>query len=171
MMEDFCVLLFIAGLDTVINGMGFGIHHLAQDQAMQARLRAEPALIGEAMEEFLRRYTFVSSQRRMAKDAMIAGQTLKEGDSVILFWPAADLDPRRFVQPELCDVDREDKAHAAFGAGPHRCLGSHLARIELQIVYEQMLSRLPTFRLDPDKPATFRTGNIIAVETLSLLWG
>jgi cytochrome P450 len=65
---------------------------------------------------------------------------------------------------------RQEKAHIAFGVGPHRCLGSHLARIELQIIYERMLARLPTFRLDPANPARFHGGNIIAMDTLPLRW-
>jgi cytochrome P450 len=60
--------------------------------------------------------------------------------------------------------------HIAFGVGPHRCLGSHLARIELQIVYEQMLARLPEFRLDENKPAKFHGGNIIAIDSLPIRW-
>jgi cytochrome P450 len=60
--------------------------------------------------------------------------------------------------------------HIAFGAGPHRCLGSHLARIELQVIYEQMLARLPPFRLDETKPAKFHAGNIIAIDSLSIRW-
>ena len=68
-------------------------------------------------------------------------------------------------------MEREDKVHIAFGAGPHRgCLGSHLARIELQVLYEQMLARLPEFRLDDSKPVKFHAGNIIAIDSLPLRW-
>jgi cytochrome P450 len=170
LMEDYAVLLFIAGLDTVINGMGFGIRHLATDPDLQARLRAEPGLIIEAAEELLRRYSFTIPMRRVAQDTKLGGFDLKAGDWLALYIPGADLDPREFDRPEQFDLDRENKVHVAFGVGPHRCLGAHLARVELQVLYQQMLKRLPTFRLDPDKPATFHSGNIIAFDSLPIRW-
>jgi cytochrome P450 len=170
MMENFGVLLFIAGLDTVINGMGFGIRHLARNPAFQNELRANPKLIVEAAEELLRRYTFTVPVRRVAHDTELGGQALKANDLVMIFLPGADLDPREFPNPEVFDIKRENNVHIAFGAGPHRCLGSHLARIELQVVYEQMLARLPEFRLDETKPAKFHGGNIIAIDSLSIRW-
>lgn len=170
LMEDYCNLLFIAGLDTVINGMGYGIRHLAQDQATQSALRADPKKIPEALDEVLRRYTFTIPPRRVAKDTQLGGQFLKAGDFLMLYLPAADLDPRAFKAPEVFDLNREQKTHIAFGAGPHRCLGSHLARVELQVLYTEMLKRFPTFRLDPDKPVQFRGGNIIAIDSLPIRW-
>ncbi|GLR66992.1 cytochrome P450 [Acidocella aquatica] len=169
-MEDFGVLLFIAGLDTVINGMGFGVRHLASNPELQNKLRANPKLIPEAAEELLRRYTFTVPSRRLAKDAEFAGWTMKEDERLMIFLPAADLDTREFPDPEVFDLNRENKVHIAFGAGPHRCLGSHLARIELQIIYEQMLARLPEFRLDTAKPIKFHAGNIIAIDSLPIRW-
>ena len=170
LMEDYCILLFIAGLDTVINGLGHGVRHFAMHPELQAQLRANPALIPEAAEELLRRYSFVAPVRRLAKDTELGGRRLKQGDKVILYLPAADLDEREFAQPEKFDLDRPNKVHAAFGVGPHRCLGSHLARLELQIVYEQMLARLPAFRVDPDKATKFHAGPIIAIDALPLRW-
>ncbi|KHK90140.1 cytochrome P450 [Novosphingobium malaysiense] len=170
LMEDFGVLLFIAGLDTVINGMGYGIRHLARNPDFQARLRDNPKLIVEAAEEILRRYTFTVPTRRVTRDVEFAGQQMKENDRIMLFLPGADLDPREFANPEVYDMERENNVHIAFGVGPHRCLGSHLARIELQVIYEQMLARLPEFRLDPEQPARFRGGNILAMEALPIRW-
>ncbi len=168
--DDYCVLLFIAGLDTVMNGMGFGVHHLAQDLALQEQLRANSKLIPEASEELLRRYSFVIPNRRVTKAAMFNGAPLQEGDRVMLFLPAADLDKNEFPNPENFDLKREHKVHIVFNAGPHRCLGSHLARLELQILYEQLLARLPAFRLDPTRPPAFHCGPIIGVDSLHLTW-
>jgi cytochrome P450 len=170
LMEDYVVLLFIAGLDTVINGIGYGIRHLARNPDFQNELRANPKLIVEAAEELLRRYTFTIPVRRIAKDTEFAGWTMKADELLMIFLPGADLDPREFQSPEVFDMNRENKVHIAFGAGPHRCLGSHLARIELQVAYEQMLARLPTFRLDDSKPVKFHAGNIIAIDSLPLRW-
>ena len=170
LMEDYCVLLFIAGLDTVINGMGFAVRHLAMNPALQGQLRAQPDLIVEAAEEMLRRYSFAVPQRRIGKDCTFAGWEMKENESLVLYYPGANLDPREFAVAEKFDLTRENKVHLAFGAGVHRCLGAHLARVELQVLYSQVLQRLPEFRLDPDKPATFHSGNIIAMDSLAIRW-
>jgi cytochrome P450 len=168
-MENYGVLLFIAGLDTVMNGMGHAARHLAMDLALQDKLRADPSLIAEAAEEMLRRYTFTVPPRRVARDSVFQGVEMKAGEKVDLFLPAADLDPRQFNDPGAYDLDR-DAVHIAFGAGPHRCLGSHLARVELQVLYEELLAGLPQFRLDPEKPPTFHGGPVIGPETLNLIW-
>jgi cytochrome P450 len=169
-MENYGVVLFIAGLDTVMNGMGFGIRHLAQDQALQSQLRANPKTIPEASEELLRRYTFTVPPRKVAKDIVFEGLQMKAGERVMLFLPAADLDPTEFAGSDRFDLTREKKAHIAFNLGPHRCLGSHLARVELQTLYEVMLARLPPFRLDPDRPPNFHGGHVIGVDTLWIVW-
>jgi cytochrome P450 len=168
-MENYAVLLFIAGLDTVMNGMGFGVRHLAQDPELQRTLRADPRRIPVAAEELLRRYTFTVPVRKVRKDVVFEGLQLREGERVMLFLPAADLDPKEFPDSDRLDIQRE-KPHIAFNAGPHRCLGSHLARVELQTLYEQMLERLPEFRLDPQHPPKFHGGNVIGVDSLTLMW-
>jgi cytochrome P450 len=168
-MEDFGVLLFIAGLDTVINGIGFGVRRLASDLDLQDQLRADPALIPDAVEELLRRYSFTIPMRRVAQDIDFFGFPLKENERIAMYLPGADLDPAAFREPERFDMAR-DENHIAFGAGPHRCLGSHLARLELQVLYQEVLARLPTFRLDAERPATFHAGNIIAMDSLPLRW-
>lgn len=170
LMEDFGILLFIGGLDTLINGMGYGIRHLAQNTGLQRELRENPKLIVDAAEEMLRRYTFTVPTRRVAKDVELGGWQMKAGDRLMLYLPGADLDAREFEHPEHYDLSRPNKVHIAFGVGPHRCLGSHLARVELQVLYEQMLARLPEFRLDAAKPVKFHAGNIIAINSLPLRW-
>jgi cytochrome P450 len=170
LMENYGVVLFIAGLDTVMNGMGLGVRHLATDLALQDELRANPKLIPEAAEELLRRYTFTIPVRFVAKDLEFEGIPMKGGERVMLFLPGADLTPSEFPHPEEFDLKRENKVHIAFGGGPHRCLGSHLARVELQILYEEVLAGLPRFRLDPKKPPTFHGGHVIGVDTLDLIW-
>jgi len=169
-MENYSLVLFTAGLDTVINGMSFGIRHLASDLPLQARLRADPKLADEAAEELLRRYTFTVPPRAVAKDQEFFGWPMKKGEQAMLFLPAADLDHRVFPDAGRFDLDRENKVHIAFGAGPHRCLGSHLARVELQLIYERMVSRLPEFRLDPDRPVVFHGGHVIGIDSLPLVW-
>lgn len=169
-MQNYCILLFIAGLDTVMNAMGFGVAHLASHPKLQEELRANPALIPEATEELLRRYSFVLSTRRAAKDMNFAGAEIKAGDRIFLYNPAANVDPEEFPNPGQFDLHREHKAHVTFASGPHRCLGSHLARIELQTLYEEMLARLPQFRMAEDKPVTYRCGPVIGPRDVHIRW-
>ncbi|HEX7856366.1 MAG TPA: cytochrome P450 [Sphingobium sp.] len=168
--ENYAVMLFLAGLDTVFNGMGLGVHHLATNPELQAKLRENPKLIPDAAEEILRRYTFTVPVRFVIQDVEFEGATMKKGERALIFLPAADLDPGEFESPESFDMARENKVHIAFGTGPHRCLGSHLARIELQVLYEEMLKRLPEFSLQPDKQITYHGGNVIGPDELPLIW-
>ncbi|QIG80738.1 cytochrome P450 [Stakelama tenebrarum] len=169
-MENYAVLLFIAGLDTVMNGMGHGVHRLASDLELQARLRAEPKLIPEAAEELLRRYTFTVPVRRVTRDIEFHGAPMQANDRAMLFLPGADLDPTEYKNPAEFNMKRENNVHIAFGGGPHRCLGSHLARIELQILYEELLARMPEFRLDPEHKVTYHGGHVIGPDALWLTW-
>lgn len=170
LMEDYCCLLFVAGLDTVINAMTYGIRHLARNPGLQASLRAKPEAIVEATEELLRLYSFTGPVRRVTRDTELAGCLLREGDIVFVYLGAVDLDSREFPEPGNFDLGRENKNHIIFGAGPHRCLGSHLARIELQTLYGVVLERLPEFRMDPDRRPMFHPGNVLSVSRLPIRW-
>jgi cytochrome P450 len=168
--ENYGVLMFIAGLDTVMQGMGHGVRHMALNPQLQAELRANPALIPDATEELLRRYTFTVPPRRVNRDVVFEGVQMKKDDRAMLFLPGADLDPKEFPDSGQFELNRGGKPHLAFNAGPHRCLGSHLARVELNILYEEVLARLPQFRLDPDRSVKFSGGHIIGVQELYLKW-
>jgi cytochrome P450 len=164
------VILFIAGLDTVVNALGFGVRHLAMDAALQAELRKNPALIPAATEELLRRYAFVAPIRMLKKDAQFHGATLKQGERAMMFIPGASVDPGVYNDPTTFNMRRDNTAHMAFGMGPHFCLGAHLARLELRVMYETLLRKLPEFRLDPDRPPTFHGSIIAGPSTLNLVW-
>lgn len=167
---DFCLLLFIAGLDTVANSLVFGMRHLASDPALQQRLRADPSRIPEAAEELLRCYGVVTVMRIVTRDARFGGVELKAGDRVMLMLAAGNLDPKVFPDPTTFDLDRENKTHIGFNAGPHRCVGSHLARLELRIFYEEWFRRMPTVSIAPAwRPAT-RAGLTLALTSLPIIW-
>ncbi len=168
--ENYAVMLFLAGLDTVVNGMALGAVHLATHPELQAELRANPERISEATEELLRRYTFTLPMRFASTDIDFQGAPIKKGEKIVLFLPGADLDPKAYPEPETFDPNREGTPHIAFGAGPHRCLGSHLARMELNVLYEELLGRLPEFRLDPDKPLRYHGGNVWGPDEVYLVW-
>ncbi|TGD76209.1 cytochrome P450 [Mangrovimicrobium sediminis] len=170
LIEDYIVLLFLAGLDTVVIALSFGVYHLAANPDLQQELRAHPDLIGEASEELLRRYSFTVPVRRVVKETELHGQTLQPDDRVILYLPAVDLDPEEFHEPATVDIHRQRKAHMLFGGGPHHCLGSHLARLELQTLYRVLLERLPPFTLAPDNPPTFHVGMNLSLSSLPIRW-
>jgi hypothetical protein len=145
------VLLMIAGIDTTWSAIGAALWHLASHQDDLRRLVGEPALMDTATEEFLRAYAPVTMARLVAKDCSFAGQSLKEGDWLLLPFPAANRDPAVFADAGQVLIDRAENRHAAFGLGRHRCLGSNLARMELRVALEEWLARYPSFRLtDPD---------------------
>jgi cytochrome P450 len=170
LMLSYCVILFIAGLDTVVNALGFGVRHLATDPALQKALRADPSLISAASEEILRRYAFVAPIRVMKKDIEFQGLQLKEGERVMMFLPSASIDASVHPEPLAFDARREKNTHLTFGAGPHHCLGANLARLELRVMYETILSKLPEFRLDPERPSTFHGSIIAGPASIHLLW-
>ena len=150
--------------------MGFGAGHLAAHPELQEQLRGDPGAIARASKELLRYYAFVGPMRVLTQDHELDGVSLKQGDTVQLFTPASGYDASAYPDPERFDPDREGPQHLAFAFGPHYCLGAHLARLELDTIYEVMLDRLPTFRLDPDHPPTYHGGIIAGVSSLHLVW-
>ena len=166
----YCLLLFAAGLDTVANSLSFTMQHLARDPALQDRLRAEPAMIAEAVEEFLRLYAVANIVRVVGRDGEFGGATLHAGERVLMVLPTGNYDPKRFPDPARFDLDREDKAHISFNSGPHRCVGSHLARLELTLMLQQWFARMPNVEIDPTHRPAMRGGQIMALETLPIVW-
>ena len=132
---------------------------MANNPKLQAELKADPSKVPSATEEILRRYTFTLPPRFVAKDTAFHGITMKKGEKAVLLLPTADLDESEYTSPEGFNLAREN-VHIAFGAGPHRCLGSHLARVELNILYEEMVKRLPEFKLDPSKDVQYHGGPV-----------
>ncbi|MGC1507014.1 cytochrome P450 [Ketobacter sp.] len=170
LMLSYCVILFIAGLDTVVNGLGFGVRHLAMDTELQKELREHPERIPDATEELLRRYAFVAPIRILKKDSVFRDIEMKEGERAMMFIPAASVDEDIYEDPTEFKLGREKNNHLAFGKGPHHCLGSNLARLELKVMYETMLTKLPEFRIDPKNPPTFKGGIISGPSTINLVW-
>jgi cytochrome P450 len=164
--QGVCLLLFIAGLDTVVNAMSFAVRHLAGDPALLARFTSEPNVILTAVEEFLRRYAFTNTCRIVTRDAGHGGVRFREGDMVFLALALAGLDDREIADPLAFDPDRKGLAHKAFGGGPHQCAGRHLARIELRILFEELAKRITNLRLKPGTEPTYRAGFVMAIESL-----
>ncbi len=141
------ILLLIAGTDTTWSAIGSSLWHLAQHPEHVTRLREDPEVMTFAIEEFLRAYAPVTMSRLVAKDHDFHGCPMKKDDWVLLPFPAANRDPKAFEDGDTFIIDREQNRHAAFGLGIHRCLGSNLARLELQIAIEEFVNRFPAFEL------------------------
>jgi cytochrome P450 len=169
-MQAYCLLLFSAGLDTVANALAFSMNHLAGDPELQDRLRVSPELIPEAVEEFLRKFGVPMPARTATSDFEFGGAQIRKGERVMLMIPAANLDPKTFPDPMRFDLGRENKVHIGFNVGPHRCIGSHLARIEIRVLLEEWLRSMPNARRDPEKPIVYRSGLTLAVHELPLVW-
>jgi cytochrome P450 len=161
-------LLLIAGIDTTWSAIGASLWHLAGNPADRSRLVAEPELLPTAMEEFLRAYAPVTMARLVKEDMHWNGVDMKADDWVLLSFPAANRDPAQFDRAGEVVIDREVNRHAAFGLGIHRCVGSHLARMELRVALEVWLERIPEFTLADPSAVTWAAGQVRGPRTLPL---
>lgn len=168
-LRGYLLLLANAGLDTVVNAMTFSIRHLAKDPDLQSHLRRHPELVPQAVEEFLRRYAPSTITRYATRDTVLRGNKIAVGDRIILLLPAGNLDATVFPDPCAVDLERQTPI-LTFGTGIHRCLGSHLARIEMRVVLTQWLERVPEFRLDEAHPDRSYAGMVYGIENLALTW-
>jgi cytochrome P450 len=162
------VLLLIAGIDTTWSAIGASLWHLAKTPADRERLSADPGLLPTAMEEFLRAYAPVTMARLVKEDMRWRGVDMKADDWILLSFPAANRDAAQFERAGDVVIDREVNRHAAFGLGIHRCVGSHLARMELRVALEVWLERIPTFSLDASSAVTWSAGQIRGPRALPL---
>jgi cytochrome P450 len=164
-------LLLIAGIDTTWSAICASLWHLAKHGRDRERLVAEPELLPTAMEEFLRAYAPVTMARLVKEDLSFRGVDMKTDDWVLVSFPAANRDPAQFDRAGEVVIDREVNRHAAFGLGIHRCLGSHLARMELQVALEVWLQRIPSFTLADPPGVTWSAGQVRGPRALSLRIG
>jgi cytochrome P450 len=160
------MLLLIAGLHTTQGTLAWSVMHLAANPEQRKRLIDDPAEIPAAVEELLRMEAAVSAGRRATRDTTVGGVRLKAGDQLLVVLCGANRDEREFADPGHVVVDRAPNRHLSFGAGPHRCLGSHLARVELRIALEELIGRLPDIEPDPDVPAVSNSGQVRGVMEL-----
>jgi cytochrome P450 len=144
-------LMLVAGIDTTWSSIGSALWHLASHPEDRQRLVDEPELVPNAVEEFLRAYSPVTMARVATQDTTLGDREVKQGERVMLTFPAANRDPEHFENPEEVVIDRQKNRHIAFGSGVHRCAGSNLARMEMVVAIEEFLAMVPEFELtDPD---------------------
>jgi cholest-4-en-3-one 26-monooxygenase len=146
--DAFFLLLAVAGNETTRNLISGGMLALMEHPEQRQRLLADPSLLPTAVEEMLRWVTPVIHFRRTAtKDTVLRGQQIKEGDKVVLYYTSANRDEEVFPDPHVFDVGRTPNEHLAFGIGQHSCLGLNLARLEIRVMFEEILKRMPDVQL------------------------
>lgn len=165
-----CFLLLVAGIDTTWSSIGSAVWHLATNPQDRARLIAEPNLMANAIEELLRAYSPVTMAREVNMDTEYAGCPIPKGAKVLMNFPAANRDPRVFENPDQVILDREKNPHIAFGVGIHRCAGSNLARMEMKVAIEELLKRIPDFRLEDPNVVTWAGGQVRGPRKMPIVW-
>ena len=170
MILGIAALVLIAGVDTTWSAIGSSLWHLAAHPDDLAQLVASPELMPLAVEELLRAYAPVTMARVVTSDLEFGGCPMKEGDKVLMNFPAANRDPEVFDHPDVVDLSRSRNRHVAFGSGIHRCAGSNLARMELRVALEEWIHRIPDFTLDQDQEMTWAGGQVRGPRTLPVVF-
>ena len=169
MIRRISVLQLLAGIDTTWSAIGASLWHLATHSGDRRRLVNDPSMIPTAIEEFLRAYAPVFVVRRVMQETAIRGVDVSPGDSVLLSFPIACRDPEIFDEPDRVIIDREKNRHAAFGLGIHRCLGSNLARLEIETALRMWLRHVPGFELQPGADVIWSDGQIRGPRTIPVV--
>ena len=157
------LLILIGGDETTRHVISGGAYQLVADRTRWERLRADASLMPTAIEEMLRWVSPIKNMNRTAtRDVEVGGQTIHAGDNVLLLYPSANRDEDVFKDPFDFDIARSPNEHVAFGFGTHFCLGNSLARLELHVMFEQLLVRVPELALVSDVEPAYRPANFIS---------
>jgi cytochrome P450 len=162
--------LVLAGLDTVKSALSYSLLHLATNDADRRLIVEEPTIIPSAIEEFLRAYPLVMEGRKLSQDVDFHGVPMRAGEMVMLALPTVMHDPEQFERPDEVLIDREHNNHLSFCGGPHRCLGSHLARMEMAVGLEEWHRRIPDYRLGCPIGDVIERGGQLSLRSLPLVW-
>jgi len=163
-------LLFLGGLDTVAAMLSFIMAYLGQHPAQYQRLVQDPPLIGNAIEELMRVHGVAGTERGVTTDMDYHGVELKAGDRLVFLAHIYGLDPQMVEDPQRVDFDRPISSHLVFGSGPHRCVGSHLARLEMKVFIEEWVRRIPAFFVDAAGDLPTRGGLVWSPVAVPLVW-
>ena len=168
---DICYLLLLAGLDTVSISLQCMLHHLGTHEEHRRALAADLSLVPHVVEELLRWETPVQGITRFAKtDTEVGGRPFPAGSRFQVMLASINTDPGTEPGYDEIDFHRENNRHLAFGGGVHRCLGSHLARVELRTVVREWHRRIPEYTVDPDAAVVWNAAMLRGIEHLPLVW-
>jgi cytochrome P450 len=155
-------IIILGGVDTTTSLISNAFHYLSEHPEDRQRMIDDPSLIDPACEEFLRFFSPIQTLARTVNEPVtFAGAEMKHGDRVLLAWASANRDESQFDRPDEVVIDRFPNRHAAFGIGIHRCLGSHLARSQFKTVLQEVLRRLPDYRVDVDESKRYNRIGIV----------
>ena len=166
-------MLFTAGLDTVTNTMGFIWRYLANHPEARQYITQNldnPLRMSCIFDELMRTNTVPTDTRRARNDTVYKGLTIKKGDNIVLAMPMANFDPEVVQDPDVVDLTRDVNPHVAFGIGDHRCLGSLLAKAEIEICLQEWLKRIPDFSIAPGARINCWVKVIAGMDNLPLVW-
>lgn len=164
-------LLLLGGLDTVVNLLSFMMIYLARHPETVEEIRSDPTKLQRGVEEMFRRFAVVSDARYVVADMEFHGAQLKAGDLILLPTALHGLDDSQHDDPMKVDIARRNvAAHSTFAQGPHRCAGMHLARMEVTVMLQEWLARIPNFTMQPGAEPIYHSGIVAAVENIPLVW-
>jgi cytochrome P450 len=164
-----CTFIFMAGLDTVAAMIAFIMEFLARNPGHYKQLTDDPSKIGPAVEELMRVSGVAMPERGVARDNDYNGIPFRKGDRITFLLQISGMNDPRVENPYTVDFDRDVSSHLVFGSGAHRCLGSHLARVEIRVFLEEWVKRIPKFRLGADK-IPVHGGTVWIPQALPLVW-
>lgn len=163
--------LVFGGLATTTHAIAGAVYELATRPEARRELLADHTLMGTAVEETVRLHAPVVAVGRSARaDVVVGGVEVKAGERVALNYAAASRDPEACANPRNFDLHRKEVVHTAFGMGPHRCIGEHLARMEIRVAIEELLKQIPDFELEAGTQPKFESGQLRMMKTLQLRW-
>ena len=168
---DVCLMMLVAGLDTVTSTIGNMFHLLCLHPHLRERIVADPDVIPHAVEEMLRISAPIFQTPRVATvDIDIACCPVRAGERMVVNFSVLNWDPERFPEPDTIDFDRQGNRHVSFGVGKHRCLGSHLARRELRVALREWHRRIPEYSIKPGHEKLVYPPGLRSVKDLTLVW-
>jgi len=164
-----CYLLFLASIDTVATMLSFIIRHLARDSALFDSLKADRSKIADSVDEFMRMHAFINLNRICERDTDFHGVQFRAGDNIVIPSFVTDRDERTFADPDIFNPDRSKKErnqHHAFGAGAHKCIGLHVAKMEVRVVLEAFFDRVASLQLVSEDAVTGHGGTTMGLDTI-----
>ena len=169
--QSICYLLFLASIDTVATMLSFIVRHLARDQALFRRLKEDRPAIADSVDELLRMHAFINLNRICERDTVFHGVAFRAGDNIVVPSFVTDRDERVFADPDAFNADRskrEKNQHHAFGAGAHKCIGLHVAKMEVRVVLEALFDRISSLELVSESAVTGHGGTTMGLDTIPI---
>ena len=169
--QSICYLLFLASIDTVATMLSFIVRHLARDQALFRRLKEDRSAIADSVDELLRMHAFINLNRICERDTVFHGVAFRAGDNIVVPSFVTDRDERVFADPDAFNADRskrEKNQHHAFGAGAHKCIGLHVAKMEVRVVLEALFDRISSLELVSESAVTGHGGTTMGLDTIPI---